>query len=187
MELIRTKEQDMTTWISTLCVVLGLGAGATAFANTDGQFGVVDMQAVILNVSEGKAARAKLEGEIKGKEKELMNQKQELDKLNESWKKTAALLSEEARINKQKEFQEKFLALRNAEMSFQGEIKRKEAEATQKIAVKVARLVEKIARDKKLTGVFETNTAGLLYLEKPVDLTKEVIAEYEKMPKQDKK
>jgi outer membrane protein len=103
--------------------------------------------------------------------------------MNEEWKKNAALLSEEARMSKQKEFQEKFLALRNSEMEFQSEIKRKEQQATQKIAIKVARMVETIAKEKKLRAVFETNTAGLLYLENPTDLTQDVIKEYEKAPK----
>jgi outer membrane protein len=148
-----------------------------------GKYGVVDMQQVILSVEEGKAARAKLEQEIKGKETELQKQKDELDKMNKDWKDQAALLSEDARLKKQQEFQEKFMTLRNAEMEFQANIKRKEQKATQQIAVKVAQVVDQIARQKKLVAVFETNSAGLLYLESPADLTQEVITEYAKRPK----
>ncbi len=146
-------------------------------------YGVVNMQQVILTVSEGKAARKSLEKEIKAKEKELLSSKKELDKLNADWKKQSALLSESARVAKQKAFQEKFLALRQSEMEFQSSIKRKEQLATQKIAVKVAKVVEEVARKKKLTAVFELNSAGLLYLAKPVDLTKEVVQIYEKKSK----
>jgi outer membrane protein len=131
-------------------------------------------------VEEGKQARAQLEGEIKAKEAELAKQKEELDKMNNEWKNQAALLSEDARMKKQQEFQEKFLNLRNAEMEFQANIKRKEQKATQGIAVKVAGVVDTIAKSKKLIAVFETNSAGLLYLESPVDLTQDVIAEYAK-------
>lgn len=147
-----------------------------------GKFGVVDMQQVILSVEEGKQARAALETEIKAKETELQKSKEELDKMNKEWKNQAALLSEDARMKKQQEFQEKFLALRNAEMEFQANIKRKEQKATQTIAVKVAQVVDQIAKSKKLTAVFETNSAGLLYLESPVDLTQDVITEYSKRP-----
>lgn len=173
----------------TLASVVGpIGSGArSVYATEASKFGVVDMQSVILTVEEGKAARADLEKQIKEKEKELQKSKEELDKMNESWKSQASILSEEARMAKQKEFQEKFLALRNAEMEFQGEIKRKEQKATQAIAVKVAALVEKMAREKKLTAVFETNSAGLLYLESPVDMTKDVIEKYGKEAKTAKK
>jgi len=154
--------------------------GETAYA-------VVDMQAVILNVADGKNARSDLEKEIKGKESELQQQKDELDKLNKDWKTQAPLLSEEARLKKQQDFQEKFLNLRNQEMTFQAEIKRKEQKATQKIAAQVSELVNTIAKDRGFLMVFETNSAGLIYLKDPVDLTKDVIASYEEWSKTVKK
>lgn len=162
-------------------LIAALFASSAAYA-ADPRFGVVDMQQVILTVEEGKAARSALEGEIKGKETELLKRKEELDKMNKEWKEQAALLSEDARMKKQQEFQEKFLSLRNDEMEFQAGIKRKEQKATQQIAVKVAGVVDAIAKAKKLAGVFETNSAGLLYLENPMDLTQEVITEYGKRP-----
>ncbi len=161
-------------------LVLSSGAARAVAAEGAGKYGVVDMQQVILSVEEGKVARAALESEIKTKEAELQKQKEELDKMNGEWKNQAALLSEDARMKKQQEFQEKFLALRNAEMEFQANIKRKEQKATQQIAVKVAGVVDAIAKGKKLVAVFETNSAGLLYLETPVDLTQDVITEYGK-------
>lgn len=164
--------------MKTLCVALLMALPLPALAQA--KFGVVDMQQVILSVEEGKQARAALEKEIKAKEAELLKQKEELDKMNKDWKDQAALLSEDARLKKQQEFQEKFLSLRNAEMEFQANIKRKEQKATQQIAMKVAGVVDALARSKKLTGVFETNSAGLLYLDQPVDLTQDVITEYGK-------
>ncbi len=68
-------------------------------------------------------------------------------------------------------------------MEFQNDIKRKEQLATQRIAEAVQGLVEKIAQEQKLSGVFESNTAGLLYLKDPVNLTKDVIARYSKEAK----
>ncbi len=143
------------------------------------RFGVVNMQQVILAVGEGKQARLKLEREIKAKEKLLKQSREELEKLNKELQAQAALLSETAKFKKQQKFQEKFLGLRNAEMEFQVDIKRKEQQATQKIASKVAKLVEKFARELQLTAVFETNSAGLLYLRNPVNLTQQVIKMYD--------
>jgi len=160
-----------------------LAASPAKAQASQGKFGVVDMQQVILSVEEGKTARSQLEAEIKAKESELGKQKEELDKMNNEWKNQAALLSEDARMKKQQEFQEKFMTLRNAEMEFQANIKRKEQKATQQIAMKVAQVVDQIAKQKKLVAVFETNSAGLLYLESPVDLTQEVVSEYAKRPK----
>ena len=179
----RRTPEFLASRLTVLLVAAALLPAARAVAAVEGKFGVVDMQQVILSVEEGKAARAALETEIKGKEAELLKRKEELDKMNKEWKDQAALLSEDARMKKQQEFQEKFLGLRNDEMEFQADIKRKEQKATQQIAVKVAQIVDRVARGKKLAGVFETNSAGLLYLDSPVDLTQDVIGEYAKLPK----
>lgn len=161
-------------------LVLATGLLTQAARAESGKFGIVDMQQVILSVEEGKTARAALEKEIKAKEAELLKQKEELDKMNKEWKDQGPLLSEEARMKKQQEFQEKFMSLRNAEMEFQANIKRKEQKATQQIAIKVAEVVDSIAKGKKLSAVFEANSAGLLYIDAPVDLTQDVITEYGK-------
>ena len=172
-----------------LCTLLLLTAPVNAAKNTATQqtaatkqqrqsFGVVDMQQVILAVAEGKQARQKLEREIKAKEKLLTQSRTELEQLNKELQSQAALLSDAAKFKKQQKFQEKFLSLRNAEMEFQVEIKRKEQQATKEIADKVAQLVERLAQ--QLTAVFETNSAGLLYVRSPVNLTERVIEAYDK-------
>jgi outer membrane protein len=154
--------------------------GLTSSQAFAGKFGIIDMQAVILNVQEGKDARAALEKEIKAKEGEFNKRREELDKLNKDWQGQATLMSEEAKMNKQKEFQDKFMSLRNDETSFRDDVKKREQKATQAIAVKVESMVQKLAKEKSLEIVFEINSAGLLYVNQPVDLTKEVIDSYSK-------
>jgi outer membrane protein len=154
-----------------------IGGASSAFA---AKYGIIDMQAVILNVDEGKSARAELEKKIKAKEADFGKRRDELDKMNKDFQGQSALLSEEARLNKQKEFQEKFLAMRNDEMAFRDQVKQDEQKATQGIAAKVEGIVKKMAAEKGLEVVFEINNAGLLYLAQPVDLTKDVIAAYGK-------
>jgi outer membrane protein len=87
------------------------------------KIGIIDMQAVILNVQEGKDARATIEKEIKAKEGEFTKRREELDKMNKDWQGQASLMSDEAKLNKQKEFQEKFMSLRNDEGAFREEVK----------------------------------------------------------------
>lgn len=162
----------------SIFLFLFLFASQTLFGAS--KFAIIDMQKIILTVNEGKAARSKLEKEIKKKESELQKQKKELDKLNKAWKEQAPLLSESARIKKQQEFQEKFINLRNQEMTFQAEIKRKEQQATQDIAIKVTKLASDIAKTNKYDMVFETSSSGLIYLKDPIDITTKVVSAYEK-------
>jgi len=177
-----------------LCGLFGFASSLVAVTavsqaqnESKNRYAIIDMQAVILNVEEGKQARSALEAEIRKKEADLMKQKEELDKMHQEWQGNAALLSESARMTKQQEFQEKFLGLRQAEMQFQQEIQRKEQEATQKIAISVSRVVEQLADERGFAAVFEVNSSGLVYLRDPVDLTREVIEVYGKDSKTAKK
>lgn len=158
--------------------------GKEAFAQVKRtKFGVLDMQKIILSVEDGKEARAKLEKEIKAKEAEFLEKKKELDQLNQEWQNQSSLLTEEGKLRKQQDFQKKFIDLRNAEGKFQSDIKQRENAETQKIAMKSAKIVEALAKERDLDGVFETGSSGLIYLREPVDLTPSVIAEYEKQSK----
>ncbi len=168
---------------SRVAVLVLLSTGSGASIGLAAKVGIIDMQAVILNVQEGKDARAALEKDIKAKEGEFTKRREELDKMNKDWQGQAALMSEEARMNKQKEFQEKFMSLRNDEGAFRDDVKKKEQKATQGIAAKVEGIVQKMAKEKALDVVFEVNSAGLLYVNQPVDLTKDVIDQYAKAPK----
>ncbi len=176
-------------WLVNL-FILSLGSNLLAVTEPasanppKGKYAVIDMQAVILAVDEGKTARAELEAEIKKKEGEFKKKQEELDTMNKEWKSQAAVLSESARFEKQQKFQEKFLEYKNAEQAFQAEIKQKEQQATQKIAVNVAQMVQQLGKEAGYDAVFETNSAGLLYLKDPVDITKEVIASYTKKAKE---
>lgn len=174
-------------WLFLILVIAPLLQAASKKDQALLRFGVVDMQKVILSVEEGKQARRKLEAQIKTKEKLLKQSREELEQLNKELQAQAALLSDAAKFKKQQKFQEKFLSLRNAEMEFQVEIKRKEQQATKDIAGKVAGLVENLAQELRLVAVFETNSAGLLYVRRPVNLTQRVIKLYDKEFKDKKK
>ena len=163
----------------TLIFTAMLG-GLPAQAAKQASYGIVDMQKVILNVQEGIAAKKKLEKHIKAKEREFATSKKELEQMNSNWQKQASVLSQKAKLEKQREFQEKLIKLRNAELAFQAEIKSKEQEATSRIANKIGKIVEKLAIKKKLAAVFEISSSGIVYVRDPVDLTQEVISMYDK-------
>ena len=161
---------------SILCVVAGVLFSASAFASKSG---IVNMQEVILTVKEGKAERSKLEKEIQKKQGEFAKRKTELDEMNKKWQANAALMNEEAKMKEQQKFQQKFMTLRNDEMNFQQEMKRKEQKATQKIASKVVQIVEGIAKTENFDAVYELSSSGLLYLKDPIDITAQVIKKFD--------
>lgn len=164
----------------TIFGILFMFVSIPVLANaSESKVGIFNMQQVILSVEEGKAALKRLEGLVKEKEGELSGQKKELEKLDEDWKKNVSLLSEDAKVKKQQEFQTKLVALRNEEMKFREEIKRREAEASQAIIQKTNIIVLEMGQDRDFFAIFESNS-GVIYLKNPIDLTNEIIVEYNK-------
>jgi outer membrane protein len=139
---------------------------------------VVDIQSAILQTEQGKIAKSNIEKEAEDKRKELLNQQNDLKKLDEEFQKQQSVLSEDAKLSKQKEFQTKLQGLRTAQMSFEQEVRQKELQETQKIFQNLAKLVDEIAKKKKLDMVFEKGSGALLYAAKVDDLTEELVTEY---------
>lgn len=151
----------------------GNAAGAPKYA-------ILDMQSVILSVEEGRVARSALEKEFEAKKEEVKKNFEELETMRKDWESKQALLSDQAKMKMQNEFQQKFVALRTKEMKYDQEMKQKEQEATQKIAINVAKLVQSYAKEKKYDAVFEQNTSGLIYVRDPENITSIIIEKYGK-------
>ena len=124
MKMFLSKLSSLFLPLALSSVCLGAEAAKTS-SNATIPVGVIDMQRIILSTDEGKEARANLEKEMKAKDGELRKKKETLDKLNKEWKDQAPLLSEEARIRKQQDIQEKLVELRNSELEFQNQLKQK--------------------------------------------------------------
>jgi len=143
------------------------------------KFGVVDLQKIILSVEEGKQAKAKLEKEIKAKEKEFLSRQAVLKKLQDDLKNKLSLMSDEAKVREQQNFQEKAMKFEQDKMAFGREIKQKEMLASQEIYKKASSFAKKIAIERGFDQVWDKRTPGLIYVKDSVDMTTEVIRLYE--------
>ena len=171
--------KNLVVAVSFMFMVHGVLFGA------EQKFGVVDLQDVILKVEDGKRAKAQLQKEVDKKEAELKKEKASIEKLGQDAQ--AKYLSEDAKLEKQRELQERIVKYQKEGMDFQTELKKKEQEMTQKITQQVSGIVEEISKEKELTAVFELNSSGLLYLKESVNLTDEVIKRYNAKAKKSKK
>ena len=142
--------------------------------------GIVNNQKILSSVPDAITARKNIEKEIKAIQDDLLAQKDEIEKLNKELIEKEALLTAEAKTQRQTTLQQKVMELRQKEFTSQQEIRQKEASITQEIVRKIAEVVQKLAKEKNLDMVFETNQSGIMYLKEYVDITDDVIVEYNK-------
>jgi outer membrane protein len=139
-----------------------------------------------LNESEkGKKAKQTLESLSAEKAKIVETKRNELEKLRDELIKQASILSEDKKREKAQEFERKERELKRTFSDFQDELQRKQIELTQDILKGIKEIVNQIGNSEAFlmiltdTSIPSTEGGGLLlYIDKKIDITDEVIKQY---------
>jgi outer membrane protein len=159
------------------CALLSSGS---VLAQTPGsRIAYVDVQRVLARSAAGVAARDQLERDKASKQKEVEARRGEIDKLREELEKKGALLSQDARREKQDTLERKVRDLRRLADDFQKELERKEQGLLQQALQEIAGIIERIGKQKGYMMVLERRAAGVLYGSPEVDITDEIIKAYD--------
>lgn len=137
--------------------------------------GYVDLQRALLEVDEGRAAKARLKKMVEEKQKELDKEQETLRKEMQTLEKQATAMSEETRIKKQTELQQRALALGQKWEKGQAEMNQTERKELQAIFTKMDPIIAEIAQREGLTMVFEKTDSGLVFAPAALDLTNELV------------
>jgi outer membrane protein len=161
----------------TLALAAPLLTGAAAQA-AEFKAGFVDLQRALLEVEEGRAAKARLQKMVEDKQKELDQEQEALRKELQTLDKQASAMSEETRIQKQTQLQQRALALGQKWEKGQKEMAQKERSELQAIFSKMDPIIAEIAQREGLTMVFEKTDSGLVFAPSSLDLTNELVRVY---------
>jgi outer membrane protein len=93
------------------------------------------------------------------------------------------MLSLDAKEDKAKELEKKRRHFKYLAEDFSQEMKQAQLEARQSLAKELEKVVEKIGEKEGYTLIMEKRTIGLVYFNKALDITDQVIKEYDRMKK----
>ncbi|MBX5484383.1 MAG: OmpH family outer membrane protein [Myxococcaceae bacterium] len=167
---------SLRSTLTALALVLPLFAGRIAHAEFKAAY--VDLQRALLEVDEGRSAKARLQKMLEEKQKDLDREQEALRKEKELLDKQASAMSEETRIQKQTELQQKLFALAQKWEKGQKEMAQKEHNELQAIFAKMDPIIAEIAQRENITMVFEKTDSGLVYAPASLDLTNELVRIY---------
>ena len=163
-------------------VLVSLLVLATAHADV-GNIGYVDMRKVLTENKAGAKIKVDLEKEVKARKDALAKEEEKLKALQAAYEKDKLLLSDAQRQEKQKAFQQKLEAYQKQAAQAQRELSQKETEYTKKAVPEIRAIIRELAKEEKLTLVFEKNEIPALYAVDGPDLTDKVLARYNKAQK----
>jgi outer membrane protein len=136
---------------------------------------VVDMQRALNECESGKKAKDQVKAKFEKAQEQLKRQRDELDKARDDFDKKSLVLKEDQRRDMEKEFEVKQLDFKRKYEDFQRDLKRTDAELTSGIVEQLYGIVAEYGQQKGYTAVMEASGGMLLYFDKSVDITDEVI------------
>lgn len=162
---------------AALAVAAPLLAAQTAAA-AEFKAAYVDLQRALLEVDEGRQAKARLQKMLTDKQKDLDKEQEALRKEKELLDKQRSAMSEDAFVQKQTELQQKIMVLAQKWEKGQKEMALTERNELQAIFAKMDPIIAQIAQREGITMVFEKSDSGLVYAPAALDLTNELVRVY---------
>lgn len=141
--------------------------------------GKVDVQRVLLTITEGKAVRDKLKKAFEEKQQILQKDQEEIKKIEEDLKKQTLVLNDKAKDKKEKEIQGKFMQLQQKTMAFQKEISEMENQFKKPIMAKLQEVITEVSKNAGVDFTIEVSTTPIVYAKNDKDLTEEVVKLYD--------
>lgn len=164
---------SLRTTLAAAAAVVSLALPVAASAEQKIAF--VDLQRVLLEVDDGKAAKARLQKWLENRQKEIDSEQEALRKEKETLDKQASAMSEETRIQKATDLQKKVYDLAQKWEKSRGEAAERERKEMEPIIGKIDTVISSIAEREGLGMVFEKRDSGLVFALSQYDLTNEVI------------
>jgi len=162
----------------TIALVTLLLLTAPAFAAT--KIATVSLQKALNMSKAGAAAKAEIAAQAKELETEFKIKQGEFLKLKGELETQAALLSDNAKEEKLKEYQKKGAELQQFKQTAQQKLQQEDGRRTQAILKELSEILKKFGKDGGYTLIVERSEGGVIYSDDKVDdLTDKLIKAYD--------
>lgn len=170
----------MSRGIRQSVAVLGLmlPLAASAVARAELKIGYVDLQRALLEVEDGRRAKAKLQSVLDQQKKTFDREQANLIKEKEDLDKQFSAMSQEKRVQRQNDLGKKAFDLTQRWEKEKAEVEKKQRDEVQAIFDKMNPIIASIAQREGMTFVFEKTDAGILYAPAYLDITNELVRQY---------
>ena len=168
-----------------LCVIIAivivgwLGSSLAA----DVRIGFVDIQRAINDCNAGKEAKKLITKEVEKFQRLIAEKQKELQGMKESFEKQAPMLNPDARVAKEKDYQNRLREFQRWGEDSQNEINQKRVELERTISIGLQKVIQKVGAEDGYLLVLEKNENIVLYASKSIDLTDRIIKAFDTQKK----
>jgi outer membrane protein len=160
-------------------LILLLLAWSTA-SYAEEKIGFVNMQEILLNSNAGKKAEAEFKKIVDRKQASIKAMESEIQKMQSELEKQSAVMAAPARKAKQEAYMKKMREYQRLVDTSNQELQKNKQESIAKMVPDISKIVSGIAEKEKYTVIMDTMSVHY-FAEKSHDITKKVMAEYNKL------
>ncbi|SPD75098.1 Outer membrane protein [uncultured Desulfobacterium sp.] len=147
------------------------------------KIGIVDLQKFQQDSTGYKKLSESYVKKLEPQKQELEKKKSELIEFEDGIKKQSMMLSLDAKEDKRKEYEKMARRYKYLENEYYQAIKEAELEVKRSVLQDVAKLMDNIGKKDKYLLILEKGSSGILYNSDNIDITDDVIKEYDRMKK----
>jgi len=136
---------------------------------------VVDIQQIMTKSNIGKDVMQQINSKRETMKLKWDNQKKEIDALKKELEETGAMMSKDARINKERDFRIKAMDFERMTKELNQSSQEIEFVETRRLYEEIKKIAEKIAAKEGVNIVIDHRQAGVLYFDKSLDITEKLI------------
>lgn len=164
-------------------LLAGMFLAASAVQAADSlKVGYVDAQKILDSTKAGKKAKDSMEEFVKSRQKIIDLDETDIKQIQDDLTRQSAVLSAEARREKEESLQRKVMEYQKRAGDLNKEVQNKKKEVLEQFNKNLEGIVKKVAERGGYSYVIDKNAEGgvLLYAKQSLDLTDEVVKEFEK-------
>lgn len=174
------KRAMVVTLILGLAFTFGLAAHPGAgWADEVVKIGIIDLQKAIRDSKKGNEVRVKLTKKFERLQKELSMREAEIKKMKEELERQSAMLSPEAKFEKEKTFKRRVRDFQDQYRDYTQEMKKEEFKNTKPIVDALLKEANKLGKEQGYTLIIERQKAGVIYFPQSMDITGQVVGRYD--------
>ena len=166
----------MKRWIILFALLL---LAAAAVRAEEFRLATVDLQRALNECDSGKNAKENFKSQVDKLQADLNKQKNEIEKIKEEVEKKGMVLKDEERKNIERDYQKRLRDFQRTYKDSQAELQQRDNELTSEILRDLQEVIAEYGAKQNYTLVLEaSNTGAVLYNSRAIDITDQVIQEY---------
>ena len=183
-----TMEQQMKKHLcmSTILLMMLLPC-APVLAQELSKVGIIDLQRCLQESKEGERVTQILKTKKAVLQRQLDDRQKELIELRREFEKQAMMLSMDAQADKRRVVERKTRELEYQFQDLNEEMRRAEDREKKRIFEELGKVIEKIGSEGKYALILGKRSGGVLYWNKAIDITDQVIKAYDKVKMEEEK